>query len=296
MIIDSCTHIWTSPDQLGLGAEAYMRPWGGPIEIQASPAAHAEASRCVSKTLVLAFRSSPLKAEVPNDVVAEYVARDGQGRIGVAAIDPTRKGAVEIAEACLDRKEFRGLTLSPSLQGFHPSDTRAMAVYEVAARRGAPVFFCPGPGFPLLGRLEFARPALLEEVAAEFPNLKMVLWGMGWPHVDECVALLAKHPGVFASVAGLVSRPWVAYNALVLAHEFEVTGKVLMASGFPSLTPARAIEGMYRLQELTAGTNLPIVPRESLRSIVERDSLTVLGIAREGEAPPARCEREEEEF
>jgi predicted TIM-barrel fold metal-dependent hydrolase len=295
MIVDSCTHIWTSPDQLGLGADAYARRWGGPVDIDASPAAHAEACRCVGKTLVLAFRSAMLKAEVPNEVVAEYVARDGQGRIGVAAVDPTQKGAVSAAAACLDRKEFRGLTLSPSLQGFHPSDTRAMAVYELAASRGVPVFLCPGPGFPILGKLDYARPALLEEVACEFPNLKMVIWGMGWPHVGECVALLAKHPNIFASVAGLAGRPWAAYNALVTANEFGVTDKVLMASGFPNLMPSAAIERVYRIQELTAGTNLPTVPRESLRGIVERDSLTILGIARAGEVPPPRSAQDEEE-
>ena len=53
---------------------------------------------------------------------------------------------------------------------------------------------------------------------------------------------------------------------------------------------------MYRLQELTASTNLPVVPRESLRSIVEGDSLTRLGIARAGEAPPVKSSQEEEEF
>jgi uncharacterized protein len=296
MIIDCCTHIWTAPEQLGLGAEAYLRRWGGPLDIQAGLSAHQEASRCVTRTLVFAFRSAMLRAEVPNDVVAEYVARDAQGRIGIAAIDPTQKGAAAQAEACLDRKEFRGLTLSPSLQGFHPADTRAMAVYEVAAERGAPVFVCPGPGFPLLGKLEQARPALLDDVAQEFPKLTLVIGGMGWPYVEECVAMLAKHPRVLADVAGLAARPWVAYNALVLANQFEVTGKVLMASGFPVLTPARAIEGLYRLHEIVAGTSLPTVPRETLRSIVERDSLEMLGVARAGEAPPPRSSREEDEL
>ena len=35
MIVDSCTHIWTAPEQLGLGAEAYLGRWGGPVEIHA---------------------------------------------------------------------------------------------------------------------------------------------------------------------------------------------------------------------------------------------------------------------
>jgi hypothetical protein len=296
MIIDSCTHIWTANEQLGLGAETYLRGWAEAGEIPASPSAHAEASRCVSKSLVLAFRSAALRAEVPNEVIGEYVSRDGFSRIGIAAVDPTQKGALAQAESALDRKEFRGLTLSPSLQGFHPSDSRAMAVYELAAERGAPVFVCPGPGFPILGNLEYARASLWDEVARQFPKLTLVISGMGWPYVEECVALLAKQPRVFADLAGLVGRPWVGYNALLQAHQFDVTDKILMASGFPHLTPARAIEGLYRLQEITAGTGLPGVPREVLRSIVERDSLSALGIEREGEAPPPRPSQEEEEL
>ena len=296
MIVDSCTHIWTAPEQLGLGAEAYLRRWGGPVEIHGSPADHSQASRCVQKTLVLAFRSAMLKAEVPNDLVAEYVARDGQTRIGVAAVDPTQKGAAALAGACLARREFRGLTMSPSAQGFHPSDTRAMGVYEAAAEARAPIFICPGPGFPLLGKLEYARPALLDEIASEFPQLTIVVCGMGWPHVEECVALLAKQPRVFADVSLLAGRPWIAYNALVLAHQFQVTDKILMASGFPVQTPAGAIEGFYRLGELTAGTNLPTVPREVLRGIVERDALGALGIARAGESSPPRPTTDEDDL
>jgi len=36
---------------------------------------------------------------------------------------------------------------------------------------------------------------------------------------------------------------------------------------------------------MTQGTNLPTVPREALRAMVERNALDALGIARAGEAP-----------
>ena len=294
MIVDCCTHLWTTAEQLGAGAEAYLRRGAAP-DVSASPSAHAEATRCVDKTLVFAFRSALLGAEVPNDLVAEHVSRDGGRRVGIAAVDPTQGDALSEAESLLDRKEFRGLTVSPALQGFHPADSRAMALYEMAAARGAPVFVCSGPGFPLLGHLEYARTALLDEVAREFPTLTLVIAALGLPYVEECLALLAKHGRVFAHVGGLVGRPWQTYNALVLANEFQVADKVLFGSGFPLVAPAAAIEGLYRLHEMTQGTNLPSVPREVMRSIVERDALGLLGIARAGEAPPPRPLADEEE-
>ena len=204
---------------------------------------------------------------------------------------PSREalGAAETAEAMLERKEFRGLTVSPAMQAFHPADSRAMALYDLADGRGAPVFIHQGTHLPARGRMEYARPFLLDEIAREFPNLTMVISSLGHPWVEEAIALLGKHPRVFADVAGLIRRPWQAYNALVLAHQFNVMDKVLFGSDFPYYTAAEAIEAVYRLHEVIQGTNLPSVPRETLRGMIERDALTALGIALPGESGPVHA-------
>ncbi|HUT59126.1 MAG TPA: amidohydrolase family protein [Phycisphaerae bacterium] len=297
MIVDCQTHIWTATEQLGAGAPGRLSRENAQEGLVASPADHAEASQCVDKTLVLGFRSAYLSAEVPNELIAEHVGRHPEAMVGVAAVDPTEPGGLAAAERCLQRDEFRGLTLSPSLQNFHPCDTRAMALYEFASGRGAPVFFSHGPHLPLLGRMDYARPFLLDEVAREFGDLTFVVSALGYPWVAECIALVAKHPRAFADVAALVRRPWIAYNALVQAYQLNVTDKLLFGSDFPYFTPARAIEAVYRMNEMVGGTNLPTVPREVLRSIVERDSLSVLGIARAGESPaPQPIEEEQEQI
>ena len=180
----------------------------------------------------------------------------------------------------------------------HPADSRALDLYDLAARRGAPILIQQGTHFPEKGRMEYARPLLWDEIAREYPNLTLVISGLGHPWVEEAIALVGKHPRVFADIAGLIRRPWQAYNALVLAHQFNVMDKVLFGSDFPFSTATEAIESVYRLHEVTQGTNLPAVPRETLRSMVERDALSLLGIAREGEAieePAAAPGREEEE-
>ena len=97
---------------------------------------------------------------------------------------------------------------------------------------------------------------------------------------------------MLADIAGLTRRPWQAYNALVLAHQFNVMDKILFGSDFPYFTAAEAIESVYRLHEVTQGTNLPSVPRETLRSMVERDALGALGIARAGEGHLHRADGE----
>ena len=294
MIVDCHTHIWTRPEQLGRDAAAYLRRQSGRDDLPAGPEAHAAAAACVDKTLVLGYRSVSLAAAVPNDLVAEHVAGHSETMVGIAGIDPTEDGAVGAAEKLLDRDEFRGLTVSPASQHFHPADSRAMKLYELAEQRRAPIFLHQGTHFRSADRMEYARPQLLDEIAREFPALTLVVASMGHPWVEECIALAGKHERVFAGLAGLIHRPWQAYNALVLAHQYNVMDKVLFGSDFPYMTAAEAIESVYRLYEVTQGTNLPSVPREKLRSVVERHALEQLGIAGEGDraAEPAAAAEE----
>ena len=155
------------------------------------------------------------------------------------------------------------------------------------------LFFRQGLHYHAASHMEYARPMLLDEIAREFPSLTMVITSLGYPWVDETLALLGKHERLFGDIAGLARMPWLAYNALATAHQYDVMDKVLLASGFPVMTAAATIETVYRLHEVTQGTNLPTVPREALRLMVERDSLATLGIAREGDYPPPPDDTEE---
>ena len=292
MIVDCHTHIPVSPNSLGEEAVAFIRRQGT-REMSADPATPSRTvdMSCVDRTLVLAYCSTALGEATGNDALAEYV-RSHSGTIGIAGVNPTEDGAIEEAACLLDREEFRGLTLSPAMQNFHPADTRAMMLYELANNRGVPVFFQNGTPLPPCGRMEYARPLLLDEIAREFPNLTFIISSLGHPWTGECIAMLGKNTRVFADIAGLVRRPWQAYNSLVLAHQFNVMDKVLFGSDFPYLTPAEAMESVYRLHEVTQGTNLPSVPREVLRTMVERDSLTTLGLPGGEETAPVGGEKE----
>ncbi|MGC9453378.1 MAG: amidohydrolase family protein [Phycisphaerae bacterium] len=286
MICDCHTHIWTSPDQLGRDAQKYLRRQSGRENMPADPQTHATAAECVDKTLVLGYRSASLNAGVPNELIARHVAAHSDTMVGVAGIDPLEDGSVETAEELLAKDEFRAITISPASQHFHPADSRAMKLYELADRLKAPIFLHQGTHFRSEDRMEYARPLLLDEIAREFPSLTIVVASMGHPWVEECIALIGKHERVFAGIAGLIHRPWQAYNALVLAHQYNVMDKVLFGSDFPYMRAAEAIESVYRLYEVTQGTNLPSVPREKLRAMVEGNALEQLGIARADEHEP----------
>lgn len=292
MIVDCHTHIWQSPDQLGqveLGdvargprARNVRLPSPGRTIWRSIPAAdpdyHWSQRGTVDKSIVLGFKSRYLHAEIPNRLVADYVKRDPARLIGFAGIDPTERSAVEELRIAREDLRLRGVTFSPANQDFHPADTRAMRVYAEAEQLGMPILFHPVGQFTEQSKLEFARPYLLDEVARSFPKLRIVVAQLGQPWVDETICLLGKHPNVFADVSGLLGRPWQAYNALVSAHQYGVIEKLLFGSDFPYTNANECIETLYSLNQIAQGTNLPVVPRESLRGIVERDTLSLLGL------------------
>jgi uncharacterized protein len=292
MIIDCHTHIWQSPDQLGavdLGelsmaerrAMHRVSPSGKVIQRlipSGDPDLHMQQTQGIDKTIILGFRSKYLNAGVPNDFVAGYVRRDPSRLIGFAGIDPTEAGALDDLLLAHEKLGLRGVAVSPAGQDFHPADTRAMRLFAKCDDLKMPVVFHPGGLMNEQSKLEFGRPFLIDEVARNFPNLRIVIAQMGQPWIDETVVLLGKHRHVFADISGLLIRPWPGYNALVSAHQYGVIDKLLFGSDFPYIKPADCIEALYSINTLVQGTNLPVVPREALRGIVERDTLELLGL------------------
>ena len=141
-----------------------------------------------------------------------------------------------------------------------------------------PIYFLQGDVLPPQAKLKFSQPADFDEVAQSFPSLPIVVSHLGYPWTEQMICLLAKHPNVYSDIAGLAQRPWQAYRTLTLAFEFGVIEKLLLASDFPANTVKATIEAIYNLNKLTLESVLPAIPREQLRGIVERDSLSLLGL------------------
>lgn len=283
MIVDLHTRVWSSIEELGPSvAETARRRSAGPWSSQAATAdVHTQAMEPVACAAILGFESGLLNAAIGPDKVAAAVAANPTKNVGFVGIDPMLGGAVDRLAEALDLG-LVGVTLSPAASGFHPADTRAMALYEACVDKGVPVLVESGAALCREARMEFARPYLFDEVARAFPELKLVLSGFGGPWVEQGVAMMAKHPGVYADVSGLVQNSWQLYNALVHAYQSGVMNQVLFGSGFPFCTPEDAIKTLYSVNTTSQGTPLPGVPRDQLRIVVERDTLAELGVKRPG--------------
>ncbi len=294
MIVDAYTHIWESPQQLGrtvdhlLPRARRLRQVVASTIAQAeldtdaptaSPPQHLAACEHADRTIVVGFKSRYLDANIPNDYVAEYVKQHPDRMIGFAGVDPAnvREALSDVDHAYYDLG-MKGVAIAPAAQDFHPTGTSACRVYEKLNELKLPMLVHQGIYFSARSKLEYARPVLLDQVARDFPDLKIVIAHMGYPWIDEVVVLLGKHPNVFSDVSGLLTQSWRAYNALLTAYQYGVIDKLLFGSGFPFTSTADSIEALYSINQVCQGNELPVIPREQLRGIVERPTLTLLGI------------------
>jgi predicted TIM-barrel fold metal-dependent hydrolase len=237
---------------------------------------HLEAVEVVDKCLVLAAADGP--ADQVNPSLSEYVAKYEQKMVGFALVDPLNDGvSVKQLKSATEKLGLKGVVLYCSACGFNPTHSRAMLLYESAQELGLPIFFHNTPVGPG-DILEYAQPFLLDEVARTFPNLKLVVGNMGFPFYDQTMCLLAKHQNVFADLSVRPGNPWQVYNVVAAAYDQDVMDKLLFGSAFPAAKARDCIETLLGFNKLLAGANLPTVPRANMQSIIERESLKLLGI------------------
>lgn len=286
MIVDVNTRTWSSPNQLGPAAASQLKRLESSHWLRDNYDADMllDSLACVDVAFVHGFRSAMLGANIPNEFLAELVSRHPETLVGIAGIDPLVPETLHEVERALELG-LAGITISPSMQGVHPTHSAAMRIYEACEAKHMPVFVSrPDIGLPM-SVLEFDRPTAWDEVARSFPDLSIVIGCLGFPWVDETLLLLQKHENVFADLSTLTKNPWATWNALLAAQALSdgasnVMERVLFASGWPAESPARAIETLYSLNSFSQGSHLPTIPRATIHSIIERDTLKVLGIDR----------------
>ncbi len=258
MIVDCHTHI-TSPS-------------GG-----ADSADHLDATKNVDACIVLANHDS--SNDDANKAVSEYVSRHQGQMVGFATLDPVNDkiGSKHIA-FLKEELQLKGLVLYCARDGFHPTHTRAMQLYETAAQMNMPVFFHNASPLRPNDVLDYSQPWLLDEIARTLPDLKIIIGGMGLPFLQQTLCMLNKYENVYADLRISPNRVWQVYNMVLAAHEADVMDKLLFGSGFPHGQAGACIEVLLGLNRLFADTNLPTVPRGQIRNVIERDSLSLLGI------------------
>lgn len=138
----------------------------------------------------------------------------------------------------------KGLKLHPSLQAFAPNDRSVYPLYDVAQQAGVPVVFHTGQtgiGAGLPGgrgiKLRYSDPMLIDDVAADFPDLTIVLAHPSVPWQDAAISVATHKGNVWIDLSGWSPKYFPA--ALVRAVNGLLKRKVMFGSDYPVITPGR---------------------------------------------------------
>jgi predicted TIM-barrel fold metal-dependent hydrolase len=215
---------------------------------------------------------------VPDDYVAQFVARQPDKLYGFAACDPTQDGYMEELRYAIEDLGLVGLKMGTMYAGHDPRDPRCQPVYAYCQERGLPILFHTGTTFNRLAPLAVTRPWLWDEVAMQYPDLHMVLAHISHPFCEECLVVIRKHPHVYADISALYYRPWQFYNALIAAQEYRVTHKLLFGTDYPFAAGQASVDGLRNVNHIIGSSGLPTVSPSVIQDILERDSFALLGI------------------
>ncbi len=182
---------------------------------------------------------------ITNEEIAESAAENADVAIPFASIDPSR-GKMGVREARRLIKDFgvKGFKFHPTVQAFYPNDHDAYALYEVIAEARLPAIFHTGQtgigaGMPGGGglRLKYSNPMYLDDVAADFPDLQIVMAHPSVPWQDEALSVASHKPNVWIDLSGWSPKYFepklVQYANTLLKH------KVLFGTDNPVLSPDR---------------------------------------------------------
>ncbi|MFO0880776.1 MAG: amidohydrolase family protein [Gemmataceae bacterium] len=227
-----------------------------------------EATKECDKVIVFAIQAPFTGITGSQEAVAEF-AREHAGRVeGWCSVDPNDPNCVRQLEYCIRDLGLRGLKLGPIYQNFDPSDPRHLPLFKKAEELDIPINWHQGTSFVRNGPLKYSNPILLEDIAVACPRLRMIISHMGHPWETECVVLIRKHPQLFADTSALHYRPLRHFQAFMTALEYGVEHKLIFGSDFPSATPAQAIQGLWKVNNIVQGTGLPQFPQEAIHNII----------------------------
>ena len=210
-----------------------------------SIAEHYRARRTAAVVFTVDAQSATGHPPLSSEEIADRAAAHADILIPFGSVDPhAGKAAIVRARRLVTEHGVRGFKFHPSVQAFEPNDVRFYPLYEAISELGVPALFHTGQtgiGAGLPGghgiKLRYSAPMLLDDVAADFPELTIVLAHPSVPWQDEAISIATHKANVYIDLSGW--SPKYFPQQLVRAANGLLKRKVLFGSDYPLITPDR---------------------------------------------------------
>ena len=255
--IDVHTHAWKSALQVDDKPTAQQEAMGRYFRYQPQHQTVPEMAAMYRKLkmgfVVFTVDSPKEPRKISNEEIAELAHKNSDVAIPFASINPHRGAeGVRAARRLIRDYGVRGFKFHPTVQEFFPNDRLAYPLYEAIAEAKLPALFHTGQtgvGAGTRGggglRLKYSNPLTLDDVAADFPEMPIILAHPSFPWQEEALSVATHKPQVYIDLSGW--SPKYFPPILVQYANTLLKDKILFGSDYPVLSPEKWVEEFDKL-------------------------------------------------
>src|SRR5215467_11001263 len=170
-----------------------------------------------------------------NQFVADYVKEDPRRLIPCGSLHPRYSSNILADVEQLLRLRIAMIKIHPPHQLLFPNDylngvTELEIIYRAAEANGIPIMFHTGTSVFPGARNKYGDPMYLDDVAVDFPKLKILMAHGGRPlWMDTAFFLLRRHSNVYLDVSGIPPKSLLQY----FPRLEEIASKTLFGTDWP---------------------------------------------------------------
>lgn len=187
-----------------------------------------------------------------NDFISRYCQQDPNRLIAFGGIDPRRPGVEAEMSRLLGQLRIRAIKIHPPHQEFaanaYRDDLPELAtVYRICENEGVPVTIHTGTSIFAGARNVYADPIACDDVAVDFPNLKLLLAHGGRPiWMETAFFLMRRHKSLYLDISGIPPQRLLEY----FPRFVEIADRALFGSDWPSPGVPDIAENVKRFRAL----------------------------------------------
>lgn len=100
--------------------------------------------------------------------------------------------------------KIKGLKIYPGYEHYYPFDPKYQKLIDLCIEFDVPLMIHTGDTYTPKGKIRYAHPLNVDDVAVDNPDLKIIICHLGNPWFLDCQEIIYKNKNVYADISGLV--------------------------------------------------------------------------------------------
>lgn len=207
-----------------------------------------------------------------SEEIADNVAKFDDTLIAFGSVDPLQgDAAIERAIKLVNDHGVKGFKFHPGMQDFYPNDRAFYPLFEEIDKLGVPILSHTGQtgiGAGMPGgagiKLRSCNPMYLDDLAADFPSLKIIMAHPSVPWQAEAISIATHKANTYIDLSGW--SPKYFAPELVRATNGMLRNQVLFGTDYPVIDPDKWVAAFEKLE--MKPEVLPLVLKENARKLL----------------------------